>query len=374
MNNPCKVLVVDDEPLLKSLIFQVFKTQINSKQLEFHFASNGVEALDLLKDDPEIGVILTDIKMPQMDGLALTQHLTTQDRFYKIMVITAYGDISNIRKAMENGASDFILKPFDIRDLEISVIRLVEQYQLGNQRIIAKDRMVKLSKEFEIARKIKKSFIPTDFSIFPKDKVLLYGEMISSHSLGGDFFDCFMCGPDSIALLVANVSGKGVPAALYTAIIQMIGRGVGLSCESPIQDTSDIYHFLFKEIPSQAIKGLFYGIFNLQNGKIHYCNTGEVIAYYISQNRQLTLLSENAKIDLKQNEKIFVSTKELLISKNKEGTAYGEERLTKDLIELSHQSPEALVKKIKENFLQFINRKEAEGDIPIPLFCLQSNL
>ena len=115
-----KILVVDDEPDLELLILQKFRKKIAAKEFEFFFALNGVEALKKLEAIPDLSIILTDINMPEMDGLTLLAHLHQIDRPYKAIVISAYGDMSNIRSAMNKGASEFITKPIDFQDLEIT--------------------------------------------------------------------------------------------------------------------------------------------------------------------------------------------------------------------------------------------------------------
>src|SRR5690349_6574888 len=102
-----KVLVVDDEPDLEVLVRQKFRKRIKEGEFEFFFARNGEEALDKLKDDPGIGVVMSDINMPVMDGLTLLSRLAVVDQILKAVIVSAYGDMQNIRTAMNRGAYDF---------------------------------------------------------------------------------------------------------------------------------------------------------------------------------------------------------------------------------------------------------------------------
>ena len=108
-----EILVVDDEPDLALLIRQKFRKRIRSDKWKFHFAQNGIEALDVIDKEPDIAIVLTDINMPEMDGLTLLEHLSRTDRLLKAVVVSAYGDMNNIRTAMNRGAFDFITKPVD---------------------------------------------------------------------------------------------------------------------------------------------------------------------------------------------------------------------------------------------------------------------
>lgn len=116
-----KILVVDDEADLEILIKQKFRKKIREKEYEFLFAINGVDALEKLLDDPEVDIVLSDINMPEMDGLTLLTKLSEQKPLLKSVIVSAYGDMENIRTAMNRGAFDFITKPINFEDLNITV-------------------------------------------------------------------------------------------------------------------------------------------------------------------------------------------------------------------------------------------------------------
>lgn len=115
------ILVVDDELSLERLIKQRFRKQIKAKELEFIFVSNGLEALSLLEVCPDVDLILTDIRMPEMDGLTLLDKIKKVDPTLKAVVVSAYDELKNIRTAMNRGAFDFLTKPIDFNDLEITI-------------------------------------------------------------------------------------------------------------------------------------------------------------------------------------------------------------------------------------------------------------
>ncbi len=121
-----KILVVDDETDLEVLIKQKFRKQIRNKEFEFLFAFNGVEALAKVKEDPDIDIVLSDINMPEMDGLTLLGELHIQAPLIKSVIVSAYGDMDNIRTAMNRGAFDFITKPINFEDLSITMQKTLE--------------------------------------------------------------------------------------------------------------------------------------------------------------------------------------------------------------------------------------------------------
>ena len=116
-----QILVVDDEADLELLIKQKFRRKIRENIYEFRFAANGEEALSSLAQNPDTDIILSDINMPVMDGLTLLSHLPTAGSVAKAVMVSAYGDLQNIRTAMNRGAFDFVTKPVDFADLELTM-------------------------------------------------------------------------------------------------------------------------------------------------------------------------------------------------------------------------------------------------------------
>ena len=116
-----KILVVDDEPDLEILIKQKFRKQIRANEYQFVFASNGKEALSSLEKVKDVDIVLSDINMPEMDGLTLLGIINDSSPLIKSVMVSAYGDMDNIRTAMNRGAFDFITKPIDFSDLSITV-------------------------------------------------------------------------------------------------------------------------------------------------------------------------------------------------------------------------------------------------------------
>lgn len=121
-----KILVVDDEVDLEMLIKQKFRQKIREHQYEFVFAANGNDALEKLQQHPDVDVILCDINMPEMDGLTLLNKLKELSPIIKTVIVSAYGDMDNIRTAMNRGAFDFVTKPVNFEDLELTVQKTIQ--------------------------------------------------------------------------------------------------------------------------------------------------------------------------------------------------------------------------------------------------------
>jgi len=121
LTEPVKILGVDDEADFEALIRQRFRRQVRDGEFTFRFAHNGKEALDVLAAEPDIQLMLLDINMPVMDGLTLLDELRERKSPVRAIMVSAYGDMTNLRTAMNRGAFDFVTKPVDFGDLEVTI-------------------------------------------------------------------------------------------------------------------------------------------------------------------------------------------------------------------------------------------------------------
>jgi adenylate cyclase len=147
-----KILAVDDEPDFELLITQRFRRQIREQEFEFRFAHHGEEALATLSAEPDIDLMLLDINMPVMDGLTLLSELRERQLEVQAIIVSAYGDMTNLRTAMNRGAFDFVTKPVDLRDLEITVRKALANVaklrEMDRQRMAAERARNNLSRYF----------------------------------------------------------------------------------------------------------------------------------------------------------------------------------------------------------------------------------
>ena len=147
-----KILAVDDEPDFELLITQRFRRQIRDEEFEFRFAHHGEEALTVLSAEPDIELMLLDINMPVMDGLTLLNELRERQLPVQAIIVSAYGDMTNLRTAMNRGAFDFVTKPVDLSDLEITVRKalsnIAKAREMDRRRMAAERARNNLSRYF----------------------------------------------------------------------------------------------------------------------------------------------------------------------------------------------------------------------------------
>jgi len=132
-----KILVVDDEADLEALVRQKFRRRIRENVYEFVFAQNGEEALQKVSEHPDLDIVLSDINMPVMDGLTLLSRLPEANPILRAVVVSAYGDMQNIRTAMHRGAFDFVCKPVDFDDLDLTMEKTINYVKKLHETMLA---------------------------------------------------------------------------------------------------------------------------------------------------------------------------------------------------------------------------------------------
>ncbi|CAI7991423.1 Protein IcfG [Geodia barretti] len=239
---------------------------------QFVFAQNGVEALETLNQDNEIDMVLSDINMPQMDGLALLSHIPEVAPDIHAVIISAYGDMKNIRSAMNLGAFDFVTKPVDFEDLRITIERALTNLEAWRAATASRERLVALENELDVANKMQQSILPTEFPRFPGFQI--HGSMTPARVVGGDFFDVIYLNNGRIGLAVADVSDKGVPAALFMMASRTLLKSAAMGLKSPREVLSEVNDLLYDDNDAMMFVTLFYAVYDPTTGEMNYANGG----------------------------------------------------------------------------------------------------
>ncbi len=271
MHHPYRILVVDDEPDLEPLILQRMRRKIRSNEYEFVFAQNGVEALEKLNADPTIDMVLSDINMPKMDGLTLLQQLPGVDPNLRAVIISAYGDMDNIRTAMNRGAFDFVTKPIDFDDLKITITRTLEHLAEWREALSSRDQLVALQNELSIASQLQQSILPKTPPA--NDGYEVAANMEPARNVGGDFYDYFTL-EDKIGLVVADVSDKGIPASMFMMSSRTALKGAAIGVRDPEMVLGEVNNQLHQDNPTFMFVTLIYALFNPDTGSFTYSTAG----------------------------------------------------------------------------------------------------
>ena len=267
-----KILVVDDEPDLEPLVKMRMRREIRSKLYTFVFAPNGVEALEVLEREGDVDLVLSDINMPRMDGLTLLEQIAGTEADLRAVIISAYGDMKNIRTAMNRGAFDFIIKPIDFDDFRVTVNRALSHLAKWREALMSRDKLVSLQNELGVAKTIQQSILPT---VFPEtDGFQIFGSMVPARAVGGDFFFVERFVDGRVALAVADVSDKGVPAALFMMLTRTLLKAALRDGAPPGRVLEEVNDLLHEDNDTAMFVTLFCGIFDPHTGAFTYANGG----------------------------------------------------------------------------------------------------
>lgn len=267
-----KILVVDDEPDLEPLVLQRMRRHIRRGRFDFVFAHNGIEALEQLKADPSIDMVVSDINMPRMDGLTLLDQIPSVNPDIRAIIVSAYGDMENIRTAMNRGAFDFVTKPVDFDDLQITIDRTLEHIEQWREALSTRDKLVALQNELDVASKMQQSILPTAFLSGPSYKT--FGTMHPAKDVGGDFFDIIRLADDKVGLAIADVSDKGVPAALFMMSSRTLLKGSAIGTEDPGDVLTEVNNLLNEDETTGMFVTMLYAVYNPATGVLTYASGG----------------------------------------------------------------------------------------------------
>lgn len=377
-----RILVVDDEPDLQMLILQRFRKQIKDDTYDFCFAENGEDALDMLRETNDISLVLSDINMPKMDGLTfLSEAQKLKNPMFKTVIVSAYGDMDNIRTAMNRGAFDFVTKPIDFGDLSTTIEKTLREIQLIYDGVQNKKTLEAVQTDLETAARIQKKMLPQEFPPFPnRSDFSVYGEMHTAKQVGGDFYDFFLLDEHHLGFLIADVSGKGVPAALYMAVSRTMIKAIASQIEDPSACLSTVNTMLIPESDLTTFVTAFYGVMDTRTGNVRYCNGGHNLPYIIRkdgtvqeiENTNGLLLGkiepiefETKEFTLKPGEKILMFTDGVTEATAENEDMYEEPRLEAFLAKHANDNLNKLVRSLIVDVLKFMGKADQSDDITV---------
>ncbi|MDH6304774.1 sigma-B regulation protein RsbU (phosphoserine phosphatase) [Parabacteroides sp. PF5-5] len=378
---PVRILSVDDEQDLEILLTQYFRRKIKKGEYEFSFAHNGVEALQMILTQP-YDIILSDINMPEMDGLTLLTKINEmRNPALKCIMVSAYGDMENIRTAMNRGAFDFTTKPINLEDMELTIEKAIEQIRFVKNAQHEHTQLKSIQSDLKVAKEIQETILPKTFPPFPEWKSFdIYASMQAAAYVGGDFYDFFKIDNDRLGFVVADVSGKGIPAAIFMAISRTVIRAIAVTENSAAQCMKRSNSILCQESVNDMFVTVFYGILNINSGLVTYCNAGHNPPILIKQNGDTSYIPltndmilgaipeaeyHEKELKLEPGDNLFLYTDGITEAMNREHELYGEERLLENCKHLAGSSAMEAINKITETVGDFTIGAVQSDDITL---------
>ncbi len=365
--SPSRILMVDDEEDLELLIKQRFRRAIRRGEIEFLFAHNGQEALEKLDENPDIRLVLSDINMPVMDGLTLLTQLEAAHEQVRAVIISAYGDMANIRTAMNRGAFDFVTKPVDFNDLQITIDKTLSHIRTLQQALENRDKYVAIKRELDVAQHVQNSVLPLNPPESPYFNV--HGLMNPAREVGGDFYDILPMSGNRIGLVVADVSDKGVPAALFAMVTRSLVKAGSRREASPARCLADVNEMLCADNDACMFVTLFYGILDLGSGKLVYCNAGHNLPRVVRADGRVEVVSgaeglalgatddydyEDSELDFGTGDVLVLYTDGITEACDRDNVEFGDARLDAVLAETGPAEAREMVPKVVEKVEAFV--------------------
>lgn len=382
MEPRAKILIVDDERFNINVLSELLKPSY-----KIMAAINGQQALKAAHSANPPDLILLDIMMPGMDGYEVCQRLKadTATRDIPVIFVTAMGQESDETKGLEVGAVDYLRKPISPPIVEArvktqialrkSMLELQQAYAVIEKQ---KDRM---QKELDVGRDIQMSMLPLDFPAFPDhDEFSIHATMQAAREVGGDFYDFNLLDKDHLYMCVGDVSGKGVPAALFMAITKTLIK----SRASNDLSTASILTHVNEEIEANndacMFVTVFLGILNIRTGEMVYTSAGHNPPYIKRHDGTLQRLDQmhgpvigavegiayrEDRVTLQKNDCLLLYTDGVTEAADPDYNLYEEKRLAALLKSERFDTPEKLVEQIVVAVNDFENGAEQADDITI---------
>ena len=301
-----RVMVVDDTEANIDILLETL-----ADDYKLVVATDGESALEDIKKSPP-DLILLDIMMPGMDGYEVCQKLKEMEitRNIPVIFLTALKEEGDEARGLGLGAVDYITKPFNpelvkarVRnhlDLKRHRNHLEELVEKRTQEIAERQRVEyqlraakeKIESELNIAAQIQRSILPSTFPAFPEHREFdLYAMMTPAREVGGDFYDFFFVDDDHLAVIIADVSDKGVPAALFMMISRTIFRSIAKQHKSPSKVVAETNDLLCEGNDTGMFVTAYLAYYHLPTGRLTYSNGGHNPALLFGPNdvcRELT--------------------------------------------------------------------------------------
>lgn len=344
-----KVLVTDDDPFVRDMIAMI----LGSNGYEVETATDGRDAIEKQKADPEIGLVISDMNMPGMTGLELIKHWRGAGLDVPVIILTGSCEISVAIDAMNSGANDYLLKDENIQDtVALSVSKVLEKHHLKKQnaQLMADiaQKNERLEKEKALAQKVQKNILPGNLKFEGLDVESFYKP---SDKIGGDFFDAWETG-DGVHFLIGDVSGHSTSSALIMAVSKGMLKSLGYSMRRPVEILQTANRMLCDIVgESGMFLSLVYGVFRRGSESVDLVSAGHNPVFLVENGSVSAIEStgsvmgwdpddswETVSKPFRPGARLVLYTDGLTEAKNGSGEEFGEKRLA-ELLERCEAGP-----------------------------------
>lgn len=267
-----RILVIDDDPDIRAMIEASVGAGELPTDAEVTFAESDAEALSLLHSDRLFDIALVGVDGERVSGMRLFRRLMERSLRIPRIALTNGRDLARLRRAMAEGASDFMVKPPSGEDLCATVTRVLEKVERRRRNWSEKAAYSALRREVDLAADMQRRILPVRFPVRPA--LDIHAAMRPARGIGGDFYDIFEIDERRLGFLIADVSGKGIPAAFYMAIASTALRTAAMGGAGPASCLAEVNEFMVaRNIPGMFVS-VFYGVLDTDAWSLSCANGG----------------------------------------------------------------------------------------------------
>ncbi|MBA4372720.1 MAG: hypothetical protein C0402_07620 [Thermodesulfovibrio sp.] len=338
-NEQVSILVADDDPLVRDMIAII----LQDEGYHVDTAEDGAEALQKFSSGSTFGLIVSDMNMPGMDGLALIRAVREAESDLPIIILTGNSEVTTAIQALKTGASDYILKDENIQDtIGIAVEKALEKHFLKKQNQLLQEELARRNEKLELekalAQKVQKNILPRDLA-FPGFEVGSFYR--PSDKIGGDFFDAWE-NSGRVHFLIGDVSGHSTSSALIMAVSKGILQSLGHTRHDPREIVRTANRMICNIVSDSGMfLTLLYGVFDRSNDELTIVSAGHNPVFLVKGSEVTSVDStgsvigwdpedtwDAATVIFSAGTSLVLYTDGLTEAKNKAGTEFGEEGLT----------------------------------------------
>ncbi|MBO7642129.1 MAG: SpoIIE family protein phosphatase [Alphaproteobacteria bacterium] len=375
MADSIKILVLDDEEDTKDLFQQEFRHQIERGDYSFYFSVSSDEVSNVLEKE-SFDIFITDINIAGFDGINFIGQLKTTYPLMKTIVTSAYGDMNTLRAVMRSGAHDFVIKPIDFQDLVLTIKNTVNTVLELKRAAVTAKKLSAISDELTLSAKLQKSILPGNS--LKRGDVDVWADSIPAAEVGGDFYDFFWLDDTKVGIVMADVSGKNVTAAMFSIIAKTLIKSFSKIYKSPAECFKEVNKTLCEENVTTMFVTAMYGIFDTETHELTYTNAGHLPIAVVHPSKEPSFLECDSGIALGimedvtfQDNKYVLSPGEIIMmytdgvteAANNSGEEFDFSRLIDVLKQHSITTPKLLVNDLIVAVKSFVSGAPQSDDI-----------
>lgn len=374
-SNAAKILVVDGDPDIRVLYSQWFSGRDKGLKYSFMFCPTDKKALEIVKENRDLSVVVCDWGVPIRGGLELVKCINNIDGNISCVVVSTFGNISYAREAMVAGAFDFLVRPTDFNDLEKSLERGVTACLDRRHADETALRLQKINEELNSSADLQRSILPGNN--LRSGCVDLFADTSPAAEVGGDFYDFFWITDSRLGVVMADVSGKNVTAALFMVMAKTLIKAFARSSKDPADCLKSANYELARENHNSMFVTAIFGVFDVETCVFEYSNAGHLPVALVCREGARLLHSDsgvamgitddiefkNNRVKLSSGDAIFLYTDGVTEAENENNDEFGYDALLDTLSRNRSKNPERMTKCVVDKLKEFVCGADQSDDI-----------